>query len=238
MTGTIINFIAVILGSAVGMLLGARFPERVRETIMAALGLMVLIIGITMAITGNVLIVLFSLLIGGIIGELLRIDDGLTALGRSLEERFERGGAIGQFTKGFVTASLVFCVGPLAILGAVQDGLIGDYRLLAIKSLLDAFASLAFASTLGLGVAFSALSVLLYQGAISLGATGVGAALGSVTRDTPWVVQLSATGGVILLGIGLLLLDLKRIRVANLLPAILIAPLITIGLELLHVQMP
>ncbi|MGB8648054.1 MAG: DUF554 domain-containing protein [Anaerolineae bacterium] len=238
MTGTFINFIAVIVGSVLGMLLGARLPERVRTTVMAGLGLMVLVIGMSMAITGNALIVLFSLLIGGILGELVQIDERLSALGRALENRFARNGVAGQFTKGFVTASLVFCVGPLAILGSIQDGLIGDYRLLAVKSLLDAFASLAFASTLGLGVAFSALAVLLYQGAISLGAIGIGAALGSVTRDTPWVIQLSATGGVILLGIGLLLLDLKRIRVANLLPAILIAPLITVGLELLHIKMP
>ncbi|MGE5138778.1 MAG: DUF554 domain-containing protein [Rudaea sp.] len=238
MTGTTINFAAVIVGSALGMLLGGRLPEKVRETVMAALGIMVLVIGFGMAIPGNALIVLFSLLIGGIFGELLRLDDRLTAAGRALEARFSRGGPAGNFTRGFVTASLVFCVGPLAILGAVQDGLLGDYRLLAIKSLLDAFASLAFASTLGLGVAFSALAVLIYQGAISLSAMGIGSALGSVTRDTPWVIQLSATGGAILVGIGLGLLDVKRIRVANFTPAIFIAPLITVGLELLKIQLP
>ncbi len=238
MTGTIINLVAVVLGSSLGMLVGARLPERVRATVMASLGLMVIVIGLSMALPGNILIVLFSLLIGGILGELACIDDHLTMLGRRLENRFAGSGSAGAFTKGFVTASLVFCVGPLAILGSIQDGLIGDYRLLAVKSLLDGFASLAFASSLGLGVLFSAVSIFLYQGSITLAAMGVGSALGAVTRQTPWVIQLSATGGVIMMAIGLLLLDLKRIRVANLLPAILIAPLITVGLELLKIQLP
>jgi uncharacterized membrane protein YqgA involved in biofilm formation len=196
----------------------------------------------SMAITGNALIVLASILIGGIIGELLQIDERLNALGRALEARFAntslREDEAGNFTRGFVTASLVFCVGPLTILGSIQDGLIGDYRLLAIKSLLDMFAGLAFASTLGIGVAFAALTVLIFQGGISLLAMLVGAALGTVARDTPWVVQLSATGGTILLGIALLLLDLKRLRVANLTPAIFIAPLIVALLYVFKINLP
>ncbi len=238
MTGTVINVITVLLGATLGTLLGARFPDRVRETIMGALGLMVLVLGLGMSIAGNALIVLASLLLGGIVGEWLEIDERLNALGRDLEARFERGGAVGNFTRGFVTASLVFCVGPLTILGSIQDGLLGDYRLLAIKSLLDGFAGLAFASTLGIGVAFAALTVLIFQGALSLSAMLVGAALGSVTKDTGWVVQLTATGGVILLGIGLLLLDLKRLRVANLLPAIFIAPLIQVALDYFRFRLP
>lgn len=238
MTGTVINVIAVLVGSAVGMLLGARFPERVRQTVMGALGIMTLVIGIAMAITGNALIVLFSLLLGGIVGELLRLDDRLNALGRMLEQRFARPGAAGNFTRGFVTASLVYCVGPLAILGSIQDGLIGDYRLLAVKSLLDAFASLAFASALGVGVAFSAIVVLIYQGAISVASMGVGSALGSVTRTTPWVIQFSATGGAMLIGISLILLDIKRLRVANYTPAIFIAPLIQVLLEWYKFSLP
>jgi len=124
---------------------------------------MVLVVGLSMAIPGNALIVLFSLLIGGILGELVDIDGKLNALGCWLEARFAREGDAGNFTRGFVSASLVFCVGPLTILGAIQDGLVGDYRLLAIKSLLDAFAGLAFASTLGIGVAFAAITVLVVQ---------------------------------------------------------------------------
>jgi uncharacterized membrane protein YqgA involved in biofilm formation len=238
MTGTVINVITVLLGSTLGTFLGARFPDRVRETVMGALGLMTLVLGLGMAISGNALIVLASLLVGGIVGELLRIDERLNALGRAMEARFQRGGAVGNFTRGFVTASLVFCVGPLTILGSVQDGLLGDYRLLAIKSLLDGFAGLAFASTLGIGVAFAALTVFVFQGTLSVSAMFVGAALGSVTKDTPWVVQLTATGGVLLVGIGLLLLDLKRLRVANLLPAIFIAPLIQVALELFQIRLP
>ena len=235
MTGTLINVVAVLLGSALGILLGRRFPERIRETVMGALGIMVVVLGLGMALTGNSLIVLGSLLFGGILGELIQLDERLNALGRALERRFAQNGPAGNFARGFVTASLVFCIGPLAILGSIQDGLVGDYRLLAIKSLLDGFAGLAFASTLGIGVAFSAVAVFLYQGGISVAAMLVGTALGTVTQDTKWVVQLTATGGAIMIGIGLLLLDLKRLRVANFLPAILIAPLIQVGLELFRI---
>lgn len=241
MTGTILNVITVLIGATIGTLLGARFPEKIRQTVMAGLGIMVLVVGISMAIPGNLLIVLFSMLIGGILGELLRIEDGLDALGRALERRFGRNGSqggAGNFTRGFVTASLVFCVGPMTILGSIQDGLVGDYRLLAIKSLLDMFAGLAFASTLGVGVAFAGATVFVVQGAISLLAMMVGASLGSITRETPWVIQMTATGGAVILGISLLLLDLKRVRVANFIPAILIAPLIQVALEFLHITLP
>lgn len=244
MTGTILNVIKVLIGATIGTLLGARFPEKIRQTVIAGLGIMVLVVGISMAIPGNLLIVLFSMLIGGILGELLRIEDGLDALGRALENRFAAGAAAvaegkrGNFTRGFVTASLVFCVGPMTILGSIQDGLVGDYRLLAIKSLLDMFAGLAFASTLGIGVAFAGATVLIVQGAISLLAMLVGASLGSITRETPWVIQMTATGGAVILGISLLLLDLKRVRIANFIPAILIAPLIQVALELFRITLP
>ena len=238
MTGTLLNVVTVLLGATLGTLLGTRFPVRVRETVMGALGIMTIVLGLTMAISGNALIVLASLLLGGVIGEFIRIDDRLNALGGTLERRLERQGTAGNFTKGFVTASLVFCVGPLTILGSIQDGLLGDYRLLAIKSLLDGFAGLAFASTLGIGVAFAALTVLIFQGSLSLAAMFVGSALGSVSKDTAWVVQLTATGGALMVGIGLLLLDLKRLRVANYLPAILLAPLIQTALGFLHIGLP
>jgi uncharacterized membrane protein YqgA involved in biofilm formation len=237
-TGTILNVITVLIGGTLGTLLGARLPEKIRETVLHGLGLMVLVVGFSMAITGDALIMLGSILVGGIIGEWLKIDDALNALGARLEQRFARNGTAGNFTRGFVTASLVFCVGPMTILGSIQDGLLGDFRLLAIKSALDGFAGLAFASSLGIGVAFAALTVLVYQGGLSLAAMGVGSALGSVARDTPWVVQLSATGGVLMLGIGLLLLDLKKIRVANFLPALLIAPLIVVALNAMNVRWP
>lgn len=237
MTGTIINVITVLIGGTLGTFLGARLPEKMRETVMHGLGLLTFVIGLQMALTTrNVLIVMASILFGAVIGELLGIQNGLDALGRNLEARFARGGEAGKFTRGFVTASLVFCVGPLAILGSIQDGLLGDYNLLAIKSTLDAFAGLAFASTLGIGVAFAALTVFVYQGGISVASMLLGSALGSVARDTPWVIEMSATGGVLIMGIALLLLDLKQVRIANLLPAVLIAPLMVVVLAALNVR--
>jgi len=234
LTGTILNVLTVIFGGTLGTFLGARLPGKVRETVMHGLGLMTMVIGLQMAIaTRNMLIVLASILFGGILGEWLDIQAGLDRLGRMLEERFARNGEGGKFTRGFVTASLVFCVGPMTILGSIQDGLIGDFNLLAIKSTLDGFAALAFSSTLGIGVAFSALTIFLFQGAISVAAMLLGGALGAVSRETPWVIEMTATGGVLIMGISLLLLELKQIRVGNLLPAIFIAPLIVIVLNAL-----
>ena len=238
MTGTILNVITVLIGATLGVLLGARFPDKMRQTVMAGLGIMTLIVGVGMALPGNALVVLFSLLIGGIVGEMLDVDGKLNGLGQWLETRFSRGEEAGTFTKGFVTASLVFCVGPMTILGSIQDGLIGDYRLLAIKSLLDLFAALAFASTLGIGVAFAGVTVLIVQGGIALAAMLLGSSLGAVTRETAWVLQMTATGGAVIIGIALLLLDLKKIRVANFVPAIIIAPLLQVALEFFKIQLP
>ena len=239
MTGTILNVLTAIIGGVLGTRLGARLPEKVRETVMHGLGLLTTVIGVQMALTTrNLLIVLASILVGGIVGEWWRIDDRLNALGKTLEERFARDGETGNFTHGFVIASLVFCVGPLAILDSIQDGLLGDFNLLAIKSVLDGFAGLAFASTLGIGVAFAALTVLVYQGGISVAAMLLGGALGTVTRETPWVIEMTATGGVLIMGIGLILLDLRRVRVANLLPAIFIAPLIVVIWGVLGFRLP
>jgi uncharacterized membrane protein YqgA involved in biofilm formation len=164
-----------------------------------------------------VLIVMGSILVGGIIGELVGIERGLDRLGEMLKERFGRGQA--RFTEGFVVASLVFCVGPLTILGSIQDGLTGDYQLLAVKSLLDGFAALAFASALGWGVGFSVLVILVYQGGLTLGASFLAGAFSEAM-----IAAMSATGGVLILGIGLRLLELRRVRVANLLPALVLAP--------------
>ncbi|MBI5035224.1 MAG: DUF554 domain-containing protein [Chloroflexi bacterium] len=239
MTGTILNVITVILGGTLGTFLGSRLPTKMRETIMQGLGLMTLVIGAQMAMSSkNILIVLGSILFGGIIGEWIGIQAYLDSIGKKLEERFARGGESGKFTRGFVTASLIFCIGPMTILGSIQDGLIGDYNLLAIKSTLDGFAALAFASTLGIGVAFAALTVFISQGSLSLAAMLMGSALGSVSRETPWVIEMTATGGVLVMGIGLLLLELKQVRVGNLLPAIFIAPLIVLVLNLLNVKLP
>jgi hypothetical protein len=231
LTGTLINVAAVLAGTLTGTLLGDRLPERLRETVMHALGLVVLAVGMDGGLAAfrpplstltraSVLLVLASVLVGGIIGELLRIEDRLNALGDRLKRRFANDHEHhARFTEGFVIASLVFCVGPMAILGSIQDGLTGDYQLLAVKSLLDGFAALAFASALGWGVGFSILPILIYQGSITLAASGLSDAF------TPEVVAgVTAAGGILILGIGLRLLELKQVRVGNLLPALVLAP--------------
>lgn len=226
MIGTIINIFAVLLGGSLGVLVGARLPEKIRSTVVAGLGLFTAAIGVQMFMqSGNVIIVLGSVLVGGILGEWLRIEDGLQGLGSYLEQRFAGGKSADQgsrFIRGFLTASLVFCVGPMTILGAIQDGMQGDYSLLAIKSVLDGFASLAFASSLGIGVLFSSLVILIFQGGLSLLAAQAQA------FTTPAMMnELTAVGGLLLLGISISsLLELKPIRVGNFLPALAIAPLI------------
>jgi uncharacterized membrane protein YqgA involved in biofilm formation len=231
-TGTFINVAAILLGGAIGIFFGARLPERLKATVIAGLALFVTAIGVQMFLkTENSLVVLGALLVGGLLGEWWRIEDGLRALGAWLEHRFAHGGEAGgtnRFIRGFLTAALVFCIGPMAILGSIQDGLSGDYRLLAIKSVLDGFAALAFASTLGPGVLFSALPTLLYQGAISMLAGQLNGVVSPAMLN-----ELTATGGILLMGIGLgSLLELAPIRVGNFLPALALAPLIVYILSL------
>jgi len=224
LTGTLINTAAVIAGAVLGTFLGNRLPERVRQTVMAGIGLITLVLGMQMAMgTGNILVVLASIVLGGMLGEWLRIEDALEGLGRKFEAAASRYPALtrGSFTKGFVTASLVFCIGPMTFLGSIQDGLTGNYRLLAIKSMLDGFVGLTFAASMGFGVAFAAVTVLVFQGALSLGA-----GLFSEILTDGMVTEMTATGGVIILGIGLLLLDVRKLRIGNYLPALVIAPLI------------
>jgi hypothetical protein len=239
MTGTVLNIAAVLVGGTLGLVFGARLPARVSQTVVASLGLFTAVIGIQMFLkTENAIIVLGSLLLGGLLGEWLRIEDRLINLGGLLERRFAPPSPLegmqpklnqgSRFIKGFLTASLVFCVGPMTILGSIQDGLTGDYSLLAIKSVLDGFAALAFASTLGIGVLFSTLVILVYQGGLSLLAAQAQAVI------TPAMMgEMTAVGGVLLLGLAISsLLELKPIRVGNFLPALVIAPLIVAILAL------
>jgi len=223
MIGTIINAVTVLVGGTLGTLLGHRFPARMQETILAGLGLFTLVIAIDSAlVTGNALIVLGSLLVGALIGEALHIENRLEAFGRWLRDRLVRNQEEGEgsrFVEAFVTASLIFCVGPLTIQGSIEDGLMGDYTKLAIKAMMDGFAAMAFATTLGPGVIASVIVILVFQGGISLLA-----GLSSNVFTEPMITELTATGGVVLLAVGLRLLDLKKIRAANLLPAIFVAP--------------
>jgi uncharacterized protein len=222
------------VGTALGTVLGGRFPDRVRETVIHVLGLFTILLGVDAGLQTfrptlseavprfAVLLILGSLLIGGVVGELVGIERGLTHVGEALRTRFGRSQA--RFVEGFVVASLVFCVGPLTILGSIQDGLTPGFELLAIKSMLDGFAAMAFAAALGWGVGFAALTVLVFQGALTLLAQAAAGAF------SPAIIgAMTAVGGVMIMGIGLRLLELREVRVANLLPALVLAP-VTVGL--------
>ena len=224
MTGTLINMGTVLLGGALGLLFGNRLPERLKQTVVAGLGLFTAAYGLHLFLkTENALIVLGSLLVGALLGEWGRIEDGLQRLGSWLEQKFARGSQEGsQFVRGFLVASLLFCVGPMTILGSIQDGLSGDYSILFTKAILDGFAALAFASTFGIGVLFSVLVIFTYQGGISLLAAQLDQVI-SVSMMT----EMTATGGIILLGIAVSsLLEIRQIRVGNFLPALFVAPLL------------
>jgi len=235
MLGTLINFALVMVGGTLGLLIGGRLPERVKVIVVSAIGLMTIVLGVSAAIqTENALIPLVALVLGAVVGELIDIDKGINRLGDWLKQRFDRSG--GQnFTMAFVLASLQFCVGPLTILGAINDGLTGNFSLLAIKAVLDGFSAIIFASTFGVGVLFAGATILLVQGTISLLASFIKPLLVSLPSAPmsaqPRVIELSAVGGVILIGLALNILEIKRIKVANLLPALLIAPLLVLLLN-------
>jgi uncharacterized membrane protein YqgA involved in biofilm formation len=231
LTGTLLNVATVLVGTLVGLLIGARMPARVRDSLTTGLGLFTLVVGLSMglriftdpaALPGDDLAVLGALLVGVALGELMRLHDGLESLGAWFQRRMapSEGGRPSRIAEGFVTASLVFCVGPLTILGSLANGLTGDIQLLALKSLLDGVASIAFAAALGPGVALAALTVFVVQGGIA----GAAFLLRDVL-DEPTVVAITAAGGVILLGVALRLLELKAVRVASFLPALVLAPL-------------
>lgn len=224
--GTLANVATVLIGTAIGAAAGARFPERLRVTVMASLGLLTMALGVReVAVTGDFPIVLGAVLVGAVIGEAARIEQGLSRFGAFLQRRLvvEAGDpeshGTRRFSEGFVLASLVFCVGPLTIVGSIQDGL-GEPELLLVKAGLDGFASIAFAAVYGWGVGLAALTVAVAQGGIAL----LGGTLDGVLTD-PMLDALTSAGGVLLLGIALRLLDLKQVRVANMLPAIALAPL-------------
>ncbi len=218
--GTAINVLAVLAGGGIGTLAGARLPEGMRSTAMQAIGIVTLLVGVSHFLeVDNVLVPLLSVILGLAVGELLDVDGLLRRLGDRLEERFSKGES--PVSRAFVTTSLLFCVGPLTVIGSLQDGLNGDYSLLALKSALDFIAALAFASVLGWGVLLSAVTVLVVQGSLTLGAAFLDAV---ITR--PMISSTTATGGILIFGLGLGLLDLKEVRVANMLPALLVAPLL------------
>lgn len=235
--GTVLNVIAILIGSGIGVFVGHRLPERTRVTITDALGLVTLVIGgvnllalgdpdyrAAVSAGGTLLIVLGALLIGGLVGSLLRIEARLEGFGGWLQTKLGRGAgeSRARFIEGFVSASLIFCIGPLAILGSLSDGLGQGIDQLALKSTLDGFASLAFAASLGWGVAASAISVGVFQGLITV----LGFFAGSVL-PTAFIASITATGGVLLLGVGLRLLNIRSVPVGDMLPALIVAPILT-----------
>jgi len=216
-----VNVAAVLLGSGIGLAVGKRLPERLQRIITTGLGLSTLLIGMQMGLkVQNMLVLIASLVIGGVVGELLGIEAGLERAGEWLKSRARSSS--GTFVAGFVTASLVFCVGPMTIVGSIQEGMSGNPEIIYTKSMLDGAASVAFASSLGIGVSFAAVTVLVLQGALTL----LGAQLAFLLR-AEILNELTATGGLLILAIGLMLLEVKRIRVANLLPALVVVVLLT-----------
>ena len=225
--GTIVNAAAILAGAGAGLILRQGLPDKWQETIMHAIGLSVTVIGIQMALkTNNIIIVIISLVAGAIIGELLDIDKALnrfgTWVGGKLSNDKEKGSAAAIIGQGFVATSLIYCVGAMAIVGSIQEGLTGDASTLFAKSILDGITAIIFAANMGVGVALSAVSVALYQGSLTLLAGSMEAIM------TPLLLaELTATGGILIIAIGLNMLKLVKIRIANMLPAIIAAGIVT-----------
>ncbi len=228
-SGTLLNSAAIVIGSVLGMALGSRLPEKIKQSVILVLGMFTALFAIQLFLkTENAIIPLLSILGGVVIGEWLDIESGLVKITTRLENRLlpkktDDTLANGGFVRGFLSTSLIYCSGPMALLGAIQNGLSGEISTLAVKSVLDGFASMAFASSLGIGVAFSSLPVFVYQGLISLFASQVQSLL-----TNAMINELTAVGGIILASIAISsFLEIKQIRTANLLPALILAPVIT-----------
>jgi uncharacterized membrane protein YqgA involved in biofilm formation len=217
MVGVLVNVVAIVIGGSIGLIFKKGLNEKILKLILQGIGLSVLIIGISGAILSeNLLLLVISLVLGGIIGGLLKIEHRLDKLGSSIEQKFSKGEK-GGFAEGFVMASLVYCVGAMAIVGSIEAGVSGSNDTLYIKSILDGISAIVFAATLGYGVLFSGVSVLIYQGSIVL----LGVQLESFLTDE-MINEISAVGGVLIMGIGITLLEIKKIHVGDLLPAIFI----------------
>ncbi|MDQ0271958.1 putative membrane protein YqgA involved in biofilm formation [Cytobacillus purgationiresistens] len=222
--GTLVNGLCIVIGTVIGKVLN-RIPENMKVTVMQAIGLAVMFLGLQMGLKSeNFLIVILSLVFGAVIGEFLRLDDKLNALGIWLEARIGSNGQ-GSISQGFVTATLIFVIGAMGIIGALDSGIRGDHSVLYTKSIIDGFTALILTTTLGIGVVFSAVPVILYQGLIALFATQIDRVVPQALMDS-FIMEMTATGGVMIFAIGINLMNLAKIRVANLLPGILITAVI------------
>ena len=220
--GSLVDALAIMGGGTVGMLLGARIPEKTRTLVFQGLGLCVMVVGLQAALAGTKpMITIASIVGGGVLGEILGLEDRLSELGEWLKRRVSSSNP--RFTEGMVNGSVIFCIGAMSILGSLEEGLRGSRDIIYAKSIIDAFAAVIMGAGYGLGVVFSGVTVLIYQGALVLGAS----ALAGVLTDVV-VAEISATGGVIIVGIGFNLLGATQIRLANLVPALLLAPLLAL----------
>jgi len=220
MTGTIINITTVLIGSLVGLLIRSRIPEKYKIILLQSIGLLTLVIGLQMAFkTQEILLMMSALLFGAISGQFLDINSKIELFAEKLKKKFASQND-NYFSEGFITASIIFCVGPMTILGALNDGLKGDYELLAIKSILDGFTSIALSATFGIGVLFSIITIIVIQGGISLFALYADAFLSDVM-----IAEMTAVGGVMIVAIGIVILDIKKIKVANFIPALFFSPI-------------
>ena len=234
MTGTLINIVAILIGSTIGIVVGNRLQTKMQELVLQGVCMILLVIGINMINeSGNILIPMVSIVIGAILGELMGIEEFVRRLGERIETRWStqvKGGkVVWNAPRAFMTSSLVFCVGPMAVVGSIQEGLFGDYELLTLKGVMEGLIAIPIAACMGPGVLFSAGSVGIVQG----GLAGLAKTIGRFTMaesafnpESLWVMELTATGGIMILCVALSLLELKKIRVINLAPALIIAPLV------------
>ncbi|BAL80467.1 DUF554 domain-containing protein [Caldisericum exile] len=220
MKGTIVNVITVLVGSTLGLIIGERFPERVKHIVIQSIGLFTILIGITMIIKSTKFIEIFlSLILGSITGELLRLNEGLEHLMGKIKSKISPNSP--HFVEGFITATLVFCVGAMTVVGSIQEGLTGDATLLITKSIMDGITSLTLASGLGIGVMFSAISVFVIQGSLTL----LGSRLLFLTQDV-YINNFTGLGGVLILAIGIELLNIQKIKILNMLPSLVYLPFV------------
>ena len=221
MTGTIVNVLTIIVGSTIGMLLKSKLPERLIKTVFQSLGLFTLALGFIMSFkAGDYLIIVFSLVIGAIIGELLDLEKMINSLAGKMKKKVKIKDE--KFSEGLLTAFLLFCMGSMTILGAFDEGMKGDPTLLITKSVMDGFAAMALASAFGIGVGFSVIPLLIYQGGLTLFASYLGKFFSEIMIN-----ELTAVGGILLIGLGINILEIKKIKIFNILPALVLVVFFT-----------